>query len=284
MPEMAAFAGSRAVGVLRVIHPLPCALNALVVGALALAAGSSGLVAPVLGTAMFAFQAAIGAVNDISDRTRDVIAKPDKPIPRGAVSPAMATAIAVGAGSLGLLVSAAFGPPVLLLGTAGLACGLAYDVSLRQRGLGWLCYALAFPILLAWTWLAAAGTLPPGWLLLLPLAALAGPTIHLANSLVDVESDARVGQVTLATRLGRRRGLVVLAALSTLVWLLAWAALLSRPGAPQGILVAAAGATALGAVGVAASWRRSLAERELGWLLQVVALALLALAWVVAAA
>ena len=61
-------------------------------------------------------------------------------------------------------------------------------------GAGWLCFAAALPLLLAWTWLAAAGSLPPGWPFLLPLAALAGPALHLANSLVDVDSDAQTGR------------------------------------------------------------------------------------------
>jgi 4-hydroxybenzoate polyprenyltransferase len=281
MPDLALSLGR--VAALRVIHPLPCALNAVVVGALSLAAGASTVVALVLAGGMFSFQATIGAVNDIADRARDAAAKPDKPIPAGLVSPGTASVVALGTALLGLLVSATFGLPVLLLGAVGLACGLAYDVALRQRGLGWLCYALAFPVLLAWTWRAAAGTLPPGWPVLLPLAALAGPTIHLANSLVDVGSDMRVGTVTLATRLGRRDGLLTLVALSALVWLLAWAAFLSRPSVPRDILLVGIGATLVGALGVLLSWRRSPAARELGWLLQVIAFAVVAVVWVVTA-
>jgi 4-hydroxybenzoate polyprenyltransferase len=268
---------------LRVIHPLPCAINALLVTALAMVAGAPGSVAVVLGSAMLAFQASIGAVNDVSDADRDRIAKPWKPIPAGRVSARTATLLAVVSGCLGLVISAAFGPMVLILGGVGLACGLAYDIVLGQRGLGWICYMVAFPTLLAWTWLAAAGELPPGWPLLLPLAALAGPAIHLANSLVDVETDARVGATSLATRLGRRRALVALTWLTTLVWVLAWAVLLSLGSVPREAGFAAVGASLMAGVGLAASWQRSGAIRQAGWLLQAVALAILALAWVVAA-
>ena len=283
MADWASTAAPRVLRALRVIHPLPCTINALVVVSLAVVAEASQATAATLGISMFACQASIGAVNDVCDSPADRIAKPTKPIPAGDIDAKAATAIGIGAGSIGLLLSATFGAQVLVLGAAGLACGLAYDLRLKQAGLGWLCFALAFPVLLAWTWLAAADVLPPGWPLLLPLAALAGPTIHLANSLVDVESDVRVGTPSLATRLGRSRGLVALTGLSAILWSCAWAVLLSLPAAPRECLLAALGATGLGWLGVTASWAEDPNTRERGWLLQASALGLLAVAWVVAA-
>jgi 4-hydroxybenzoate polyprenyltransferase len=270
-------------GALLVIHPIPSAINALLVSGLALAAGASGPIAVTVGLAMLALQACVGALNDVIDASRDARAKPWKPIPAGDIGPAAATAIGITGAVVGLAISATFGWLVLLLGAAGLACGLSYDAGARQAGLGWLCYALAFPILLAWAWLAAAGTLPPGWALLLPLAALAGPQVHLANSLVDVEADVRVGAVSLATRLGRRRGLMTLTALGAVVLVLAWAVLLSLADASGSVLVVAAGATILVLLGLAGSGRLERGAREAGWLLQAVGLASMALAWVVAA-
>lgn len=268
---------------LRVIHPLPSAINALLVVALATTAGAQPGPALALGMAMLAFQAAIGAINDVSDADRDRVAKPSRPIPAGAISASTATRLGALCACVGLLISAAFGSVVALLGAAGLACGLAYDTVLGRRGLGWLCYAAAFPLLLAWTWEAAAGELPPGWPLLLPLAALAGPTIHLANSLADVESDERTGAVSLATRLGRRGALLALTWLTVVVWALAWAVLLSLGSLSREAGLAAAGATLMAGIGLTASWQRSATVRQAGWLLQAVALAILALAWVVAA-
>jgi 4-hydroxybenzoate polyprenyltransferase len=273
----------RAVRALRVIHPLPSAINALVVAALAVAAGAAPPVVGSLALAMFACQSAIGAINDVADAGRDRMGKPSKPIPAGDIGAGAATAVGFVAAVIGLLVSAAFGLPVLLLAVAGLSCGLAYDLRLRQSGLGWLGFAMAFPLLLAWTWLAAAGTLPPGWPLLLPLAAVAGPTVHLANSLVDVEVDIAAGAATLATRLGRRAGLLTLTALSACVWFAAWAVLLWLPSLPGAALAAALGATILGWLGVAASWGAAPSVREAGWLAQAVALGALSVAWVVAA-
>jgi geranylgeranylglycerol-phosphate geranylgeranyltransferase len=266
----------------RVVHPLPSTLNALVVAALAAVADADVMVATRLAVAMFAFQASIGAINDVIDADRDRVGKPRKPIPAGNIDPAAAALVGVGAGAVGLILSAASGLPVLVLGAAGLATGLAYDLRLRDSGLGWVCYALAFPLLLIWTWWAAAGTLPPGWPLLLPLATVAGPVIHLANSLVDVESDRSVGVPTLATRLGHRRGLVVLTAISATIWVAGWVALVAV-GAPPESLAIAAGATVLAWLGVAGLWRASPAIREASWISQAAALGLLAVAWVITA-
>jgi geranylgeranylglycerol-phosphate geranylgeranyltransferase len=251
----------------------------MLVVALASIAGASAAVALTLGVAMLALQMAIGAINDSSDVEQDRIAKPWKPIPAGVISAATTTRLGIVSACIGLGISALFGPLVLLLGAAGLACGLAYDTVLGRRGVGWLCYAAAFPLLLAWTWLAAAGSLPPGWPLLLPLAAIAGPTIHLANSLVDVEADERSGAGSLATRLGRPRALRALSVLSFLIWGLAWLVLLSLPGLPVEAALAAASASAMAGVGLLSSWQSAGRMRQAGWLLQAVALALLAVAW-----
>ncbi len=192
----------RALLALAVVHPVPSALNAILVAALALIAGGERSVAAVLALAMLGFQFSIGALNDVADVEADRPSRPRKPIPAGLVPIELAIALVVLGGLVGLGISASFGVVVLALGAAGYASGVAYDMVMRRLGLGWLCFAAALPLMLAWTWLAAAGTLPPGWLFLLPLAALAGPALHLANSLVDVDSDAAAQRPSLATRLG----------------------------------------------------------------------------------
>jgi 4-hydroxybenzoate polyprenyltransferase len=184
---------------------------------------------------------------------------------------------------VGLVISAGFGLPALILGAAGYGCGLAYDLVMRRRGLGWLCYAGAFPLLLAWTWMAAAGSLPPGWPLLLPLAALAGPTIHLANSLVDLDADEQAGAASLATSLGEDRAPLVLTILTASIYVLAWVILVWLADPPTAALLTAAAATVCAGLGVSRSWRSGSRAREQGWLLQAAGLALLAVAWVAAA-
>ena len=111
------------------------------------------------------------------------------------------------------------------------------------------------------------------------LAALAGPAIHLANSLVDVGSDERVGRPSLATQLGPSRARKVLAILTATILVLAWATLVSV-ATPSGLAVTVAlVATTATALGLTLSWQEAPRAREAGWLLQAVGLALMASAW-----
>lgn len=242
-------------------------------------AGAELSTAGVLGLAMLAYQASIGSLNDVVDAERDRIVRPEAPIPAGLVSRRTAAGIAIVGGTLGTLVSASFGAAVLAVGSAGYTCGLAYDLFMRRLGWGWLCFSAAFPLLLAWTWLAAAGSLPPGWPALLPLAALAGPALHLANSLVDLEDDLATGRQSLAASLGRERARIILALLVAAICSLGWAALLALASPSRVATLAAACATMLAGGGVALSWRASTRDREMGWLIQAVGLALLVVAW-----
>ena len=155
-------------------------------------------------------------------------------------------------GVAGLAISATFGWEVLLVGAAGYACGIGYDVWLRRHRLAWLAFAAAFPLLLAYAWLGAAGTLPPRWPLLLPMAAAIGPALHLSNSLIDVDTDAADPNGGLAGQLGRAPLPGVLSVLLVVVYGLAWAA----------VCQVADGSEA----GAGAGARRSLACRAAGML------------------
>ena len=268
----------RAALALTVLHPVPSLLDALLVAALALVAGAALPVAGVLAFAMLGFQFSIGSLNDLVDADADRRAGRTKPIPSGVVSRRAAWAVVVVGGAVGILVSAWFGPTVLLLAALGYGCGIAYDVSLRRRGLGWLCFSIALPALFGWVWLAVPGGLPQGWPLLMLLAALAGPAIHLANSLADLDLDRTVGAPSLADRLGvdqARRALLLLTVLIyACAWVLLWLAGPTAPGLALGLA-----ASVLGGLGVAASWAGSRVLRQAGWVAQASGLALLALAW-----
>lgn len=267
---------------LGVVHPLPSAINAVLVAVLAILAGGSQMTAGLLAIAMLGFQCSIGAWNDIVDAEADRASKTRKPIPAGVVTVRAATVIAVVGAAVGAVISASFGWVVLVVGLAGYATGVAYDVVMRRLGLGWLCYAAAFPLLLVWAWAAAANTLPPGWPFVLPVAALAGPAIHLANSMVDMGSDELAGRGSLATRLGPRRARQALAVLMTVVLLLAWASFWSLATLSPEVIVAGLVATAVVGIGVALSWQDGTRSREAGWLLQAVGLGALGAAWLAA--
>ena len=270
----------RVLRALAVVHPIPSAINATLVASLAIAAGAEPATAGLLGGAMLGFQTSIGALNDIVDADDDRLAGRDKPIPAGLISVRVVAAIVVAGGVAGLAISGSFGLWVLILGAVGYAAGVAYDLFMRQLGLAWLCFAVAFPVLLAWTWMAAANSLPPGWPFLLPLAALAGAAIHLANSLVDADSDRRAGLTSLAIRLGPERARWTLAALTLTIYLLGWMTLASLTDVHPAAFQAALLATVVAAVALGLSWQRSVRALEAGWVGQAVGLAVFAVAWV----
>jgi geranylgeranylglycerol-phosphate geranylgeranyltransferase len=273
----------RPVRALAVTHPFPTSLNAALVGVLVTVAGGEAPAAIVLGAAMLGIQASIGAVNDLVDEPLDRRSKPWKPLPKGLLSRRTALAIGLISGATGMLLSASFGAAVLALGAIMYACGLVYDLYLKPTALAPLCFAAAFPLLPVYAWMAAAASLPPRAELLLPVAALAGPTLQLANGLVDLESDAIAGLRGPVVRLGRRRSVVVLAALVAAIHGMAWLTLVAGEGPPAGSLVAAAVATLFAIVGVAGSAQARPGLRERGWQAQATAIVVLGGAWLLAA-
>jgi 4-hydroxybenzoate polyprenyltransferase len=268
---------------LAVVHPFPSIVNAILVFALYLLAGGAVPAAAALGAGMLGLQFAIGAVNDLADEGADAVAKPAKPIPSGLVTRRTAIGVA-GAGTLvGLAAYAVHGPLPLVLAVGMLACGLAYDLGLKRLGLGWLCYAVAFPLLPLSTWLAVSGALPPRAELLLPVAALAGPTLQVANGLVDLERDRIAGVRSLSRWLGRRGSILVLAVLSAAVYGVAWASLLGSD--PRAVPLGVVGlATIAAALGIRLSAADAPGTRERGWELQIVGIALLGGGWLLAVA
>jgi 4-hydroxybenzoate polyprenyltransferase len=266
---------------LRVLHPFPSFLNAALVLALAYVAGAAATVAVVLAIGMLGIQFCIGTVNDLVDVSLDARTKRWKPIPSGLVSPAVARLIAVAAGLVALVASATQGPFVLALAVGMLACGLLYDAWLKPTSWAWACFSVAFAILPIYAWFGAVRQFPPLAEFLIPLAALAGPALQLSNGLVDVERDEAGGIRTLASRLGRRRALEVIAVLLAAIYGLAWATLILGSGK---LNLAVAAATVLAVFGIALQTRESTAAREAGWTLQAVGIALLGLGWLSAVA
>jgi 4-hydroxybenzoate polyprenyltransferase len=264
------------------LHPLPSALVSTAVAALATVAGAPRSEVVWLAVGMFGFQVSIGALNDIVDAERDRLVQPAKPIPAGIVSRRLAMVVVIVGAAAGVAISAWFGWPVLLVGLVGLGCGYAYDLVARRAGFGWLAFAIALPTLLVWAWLAAAGTLPPGWEWLLPLAALAGPALHLANSMADADADLGTDAVSLATRLGPRRARTTLVTLHVLIWTLAVLGLAMLGSASVGAWSALLVAMALSVAGVVLSVAPRTATSDLGWTLGAAALAVLAVVWAVA--
>jgi len=198
---------------LRLIHPAPAfavialsaALGAILL-ALAGRAPDMSLLLVVLSVA--GSQVATGAFNDWADRHRDAMARREKPIPAGLLSPRTAVLIGIAGIALQLVTSAWLGPLPLLLGAGATASALAYDLALSRTPASVLPYLVSFGLLPLW--LAAGIGLPlervaAASVVVAPFAAAA----HLANTLRDFDDDALAGSHNLAQVLGRRTSRVL---------------------------------------------------------------------------
>jgi len=227
---------------------------------------------------MIALQAGIGATNDAVDAPTDRGLKPGKPIPAGLVSVALARVVAVMAFAAGIALAAPSGPPAVALSAVVIGIGLAYDLRLKGTPWSWLPFAIGIPLLPVYGWLGATGTLAPFFLVLVPVAAVAGGALAIANALVDHERDHAAGIQSVVTRLGPDRAWMIHAGLLALVG--AAAAVSARL---MGGSVVAAAIVALVALvplaGAAFARTGDPARRERGWELEAVGLGLLAIAW-----
>lgn len=229
---------------------------------------------------MTCLQFAIGAANDLADAEADA-GRPHKPIPNGLVGPGTATAVVVVAAGAGLLLAAPSGAPLVGLALAVLAIGLAYDLRLKGTPLAWLPWAVGIPLLPVYGWLGGSGVLPPVFLLLVPVAALEGALLALANGLADLEHDRAAGLDGAALRLGAGRTARLVLVGQVGVAVVAPASLVAAGAGPGWAL--AAGLAALVPIGGAA-WAarrgggdRSSAQR--GWEVQAGGAAVLAGLW-----
>ena len=190
----------------RIIHPFPTLLNVAATAGLAAVAvegiPDGWLLARML-MMMFFAQSAIGVTNDVFDEELDAVAKPWKPIPSGVVSMQIARSVAVVLVLTALAFAATLGAAAFALDMLGLACGLAYDMALKRSTLSAAPFMIAIPTLPLWVWVSLDRWDAALWWII-PLGALIGLSLHLANTLPDIESDAAHGVRGLAHRLGER--------------------------------------------------------------------------------
>jgi 4-hydroxybenzoate polyprenyltransferase len=264
------------------VHPFPSLLNGVMVGGLAVAAGGSPLTALTLAGAMICIQASIGSVNDVVDASVDALTKPFKPIPAGVASRGWAVIVGLSTGLAGLALSFLVGGPVVAgLGAAVLGAGLIYDLALKPTAWAGLCYSVAFMTVPVYGWWGAAGDLPPRSEILLPIAALAGPTLQLANGLVDLEADRLAGSRGPVVRMGRRWALTILALSQVAVHGVAWLSLTTGGALPSTVLLLAG--SGLAAAGWSLSAAGDSSRREWGWKAQAASIVLLGGGWLAAA-
>jgi 4-hydroxybenzoate polyprenyltransferase len=261
-----------------------------VVAGVAAVAGAPTAALVLAAASMTFLQFAIGAVNDVVDAPRDAGRKPHKPIPSGGVTASWAVVVGIGAATLGLGMALAVGVVLAAVAVVVLGIGLVYDLRLKGTPWSWLPFAVGIPILPVYGWLGARGTVPDLTPVILGVAFLEGAALALANGLVDIERDRDAGTESAVTRLGAARAAALGIAIQVTVALAAGGA-----GWGIGIGVPAAWVAGTASVlmisgslvsrsGVAVSTTPGIERRELGWRIQALGAAVLALGWIGGAA
>jgi 4-hydroxybenzoate polyprenyltransferase len=249
--------GARVRGLVLATHLGPTVAVTVVATLLGAAAGVGPARAALLCVAVLAGQASIGWSNDWLDADRDrAVARADKPVVQGAVSPSLlragALAAAVAAVVLSLLLGTVPGLLLLLL----VASGWAYNAGLKRTALSGVPYLVGFGALPAGVVAAAPGTPIAPWWLIAAGAALGGAA-HLANVAPDLEEDLATGVRGLPHRLGPVVSAVLGAALLGAASLLL---VFGPPGAPTTAgwigLGVAVPAVAVAALAGTPRWRR----------------------------
>ncbi len=272
------FAGG-GVGLLRLVHPFPSALDGIVTGAIVLLAGGPPVAALRLALAMVLLQFAIGALNDIVDLPIDRLAKPAKPLASGSVELRAARATLGLCLTAGLVLSAISGPGVLAVAVVGVLAGFAYDLRLKGTALSWLPWAAGIPLLPLYAWLGAGRGLSGFFLALLVMAAFAGSALALANGIADFERDRMSGVRSIVVVLGPTAAWRIEAGLHLIVGVLATGTAVVAGGLAWGPAVLLFGGLGLLGVGLVLGGGGSPGRRERGWELQAVGASCAAAGW-----
>jgi 4-hydroxybenzoate polyprenyltransferase len=189
-----------AVGAFWLCHPVPVAFHTLAVIMLALLAAwphIAWLTFTLVVLAHTAMQLSIAVLNDYCDRRLDAASKREKPIPRGLIRPGEALSLGILL-FLVMIILLLFLPPLaLLISLLYFALGLSYNLGLKSTPLSGIVFALAIPLIPVYAF-AGMGYLMPIVFWLVPVAALLGVALNLANSLPDLEADAAQRARTLA--------------------------------------------------------------------------------------
>ncbi|MFW3172866.1 UbiA family prenyltransferase [Geodermatophilus sp. CPCC 206100] len=194
-------------------HPGPAVAVTVVATLLAVAAGVPAGRVVLVAAAVLAGQASIGWSNDWLDADRDrAVARADKPVVQGAVSPSLLRSVALGSAAVAVVLSLLLGPVPGVLLLVLVASGWAYNAGLKATAASLVPYVTGFGALPAGVVAAAPGGPGAPWWLVAAGGAL-GAAAHLANVAPDLEDDLATGIRGLPHRLGARVAAVTGAAL-----------------------------------------------------------------------
>ena len=163
---------------------------------------------------VFAFVAGGNALNDYVDVDIDKTAHPDRPLPKGELTPRDAKLCGIGGLVLAVILSAGYAVQGFWIATAIVTLGavmmIAYELTLKQRGfIGNICIALLTGFVFLFGG-GIVGDISQVWVLAL-LAALVSVGREITKDIEDEESD-RESRTTLPMIIGDRKAGAVAAA------------------------------------------------------------------------
>ncbi len=194
-------------------HPLPVLLHVLAVAIFALLAAWPHILWNVVAlviAAHAAMQLSIAVLNDYCDRRLDAASRQDKPIARGLVRPQEALIAGVLLAVVMVLLLLPLNLWALGISLLYFALGQGYNFGLKSTPFSGIVFALAIPLIPLYAFVGV-GRIVPIVFWLVPVAALLGIALNLANSLPDIEEDAANNARTLAVVLGVRRSFLACA-------------------------------------------------------------------------
>jgi 4-hydroxybenzoate polyprenyltransferase len=194
-------------------HPLPVLLHIVAVAIFALLAAWPHILWNVVAlviAAHAAMQLSIAVLNDYCDRRLDAVSRQDKPIARGLVRPQEALLVGVLLAVAMVLLLLPLNPWALGISLLYFALGQGYNFGLKSTPFSGIVFALAIPLIPLYAFVGV-GRVVPVVFWLVPVAALLGIALNLANSLPDIEEDATNNARTLDVVLGVRRSFLACA-------------------------------------------------------------------------
>ena len=198
-------------GLLQLIRPLNCLMMgfAVIVGA-SLVSSLSFTTNLVLGfITSFSLTAASMVINDYYDREIDAINEPNRPIPRGDVSPKEALFFATALSILGLAAAFETNTPSFLLAVIAWIVSITYITKGKSTGLpGNFLVSATVVIPFVYGGLVV-GRIDASTLLFVAIVFLSNTGREVTKGIVDVEGDRSHNIKTIAVRYGERTAAVV---------------------------------------------------------------------------
>ncbi|PVX23858.1 MAG: hypothetical protein CW691_09475 [Candidatus Bathyarchaeum sp.] len=206
------------IGFLQIIRPLNCIMMgfAVIVGASLVSSLSLSLNLILGFITSFALTAASMVINDFYDRKIDAINEPNRPIPRGDVTPKQALIFALVVSIIGLLSASKTNMPSLVAAAIAWIISITYITKGKGTGLPGNFLVSATVVIPFIYGGLAVGQLETSTLLFVAIVFFSNTSREVTKGIVDVEGDKSHKIRTIAVTYGERSAAIVAAGFSFL--------------------------------------------------------------------